>query len=234
MSIMAVYVPLIQTAFWVLLIMGVLFVWRKYWSGILGGFRDRIAHGDSIKFGAFGLSAELERASKGSRRLEPQNPPAFAATPIGAGIAYENRRVKVSQELAKPTDAEVILEGLRQKIGQDQRGVHLVHVAAPSAEAGQTYDLFVHLTGWQRDRWNLPNDLSDVATAEFHVGPKFVPSGVVVRDQFDKIGFTTSAYGPVLCICRVTFSDGHVVILQRYLDFEAAELTQRAASAPGK
>lgn len=206
MSTMTDYVPLIQTTLWVFLIAGILFVWRKHWSGILGGVRDRIDRGDPVKFGIGFLSAELKSESEGSPRLEPKDQLARAAA---------------------PTDST--LETRRQKIGKDQRGVHLVHVATPSAEPGQAYDLFVYLAaGLHRDVNGLPVDLSDVQTAEFHVGPKFTPSGVVVSNHGDKIGFATSAYGPVLCVCRVTFSDGHEVILQRYLDFESAELARRA------
>jgi len=38
------------------------------------------------------------------------------------------------------------------------------------------------------------------------------------------IGVRTSAYGPFLCTCRVTFIDGHVAFHSRYIDFEMGKV----------
>jgi hypothetical protein len=38
------------------------------------------------------------------------------------------------------------------------------------------------------------------------------------------MGVRLSAYGPFLCICRVTFDDGERVVLYRYIDFEMGEV----------
>lgn len=209
MTAMNAFVPLFQTALWVILIVAVLIAGRKQWSGILGGIRDRIDRGDPVRFGIGSLSAEFDRDSQGAVRIAPGDDP-------GSG--------------GNPAQLDDPLEVKRSQIGKEQRGVQLVHVATPSAESGQRYDLFVYLTGWRRSEYGQPENLSDVKDAEFHVGPKFTPSTVLVKNNNQgKIGFTTSAHGPVICVCRVTFTDGETAVLQRYLDFESAELAERAA-----
>lgn len=63
--------------------------------------------------------------------------------------------------------------------------------------------------------------------AEFFLGPyrenKVFPA--VAQDGL--IGISTSAYGPFLCICRVTFTDGTHIYLDRYIDSE----TQRTGES---
>lgn len=34
------------------------------------------------------------------------------------------------------------------------------------------------------------------------------------------IGISTAAYGTFLCVCRVNFTDGTHLYLERYIDFE--------------
>jgi hypothetical protein len=43
-------------------------------------------------------------------------------------------------------------------------------------------------------------------------------------------GINISAYGPVLCTCRVVFSDNHEVLLERYIDFEMAGVFSKATT----
>lgn len=208
MDVLAALVPLLQTVVWVGLIVGVLVWGRRHWSGILGAVRARIEGGDTVKVGITGFNAELQRETAGVVRLNPGDEV--------AGVQDE---------------APGSLEAPRREIGQRQRGVHVVHVAVPTDDPGQEYDIFVYLSGWRRSAYGLPDDLSDVESAEFYLGPKFTPSSAfVTRADGQRLGFVTSAYGPVICMCRVTFTDGYQVTMSRYLDFESAAFTERTLS----
>lgn len=205
----AEWIPLLQSLIWAGLITGVLVWGRHHWNGILRAFRKRVEHGDTVKLGVGSFSAELEREAQGLPRITPKDEGA-------------------PNTAAQPRND---LEDLRVHVGQSQRGVHLVHIATPSEQLDQECDLFVFLTGWRRSDYGLPDDLSDVSTAEFYLGPKFHPSGTTVTHrQGSTLGFVTSAWGPVICACRVTFTDGEQVVMTRYLDFESAELAQRVIS----
>lgn len=204
------WIPLIQTLVWVGLIAVVLYMGRGNWRRIFNAFEQRVSQGDDVTVtGPLGLSAELKREARGLPRLEPGDD----AQSEDSGQAVSNG-----------------LEAMRRRTGADQRGVHLVHVVAPSDRPGQRYDVFAYLHGWGRGRFHLPDDLSDVVQAEFFLGPLFNPSSVIVtNDGGGRIGFVTSAHAPALCLCKVTFSDGHEVVVQRYLDFEAGDMAQAAA-----
>lgn len=206
MDLLAALVPLIQTLVWAGLVGGALFVGRRHWGGILRAMRARIEGGDTLKLGMAGFSAELQREAQGAVRLSPGDEGASQPVVEGAPNSLEQQRAK---------------------IGSTQRGVHVVHVAVPSADPDQDYDILVYLSGWRRSAYGLPDDLSDVGSAEFYLGPKFSPSGAFVTNDGNRLGFVTSAYGPVICVCRVTFTDGYEVVLSRYLDFESAGFTER-------
>lgn len=208
--VMSDWVPLLQTLVWAVLILLVLWIGRGNWKRIMTAVERRVSQGDDMTVGGpMGLSAQLKRASSGVPRLAPGDD--------------ETAEAEVRDG---PPDS---LNVQRRRMGETQRGVHLVHIVAPSEEPGQLYDVFAYLHGWNRARFDLPDDLRDVQRAEFYVGPLFNPSGVTVENQGGgRIGFVTAAHAPALCLCRVTFQDGHQVVLSRYLDFEAGELAERA------
>ena len=206
----AEWIPLLQSLLWAGLITGVLVWGRHHWNGILSALRKRVEHGDTVKLGVGSFSAEREREARGATRITPGDEGALNSAALPANE----------------------LEELRVHVGRSQRGVHLVHIATPSEHLDQECDLFVFLTSWRRSAYGLPDDLSDVATAEFYLGPKFQPSGTTVTHRHGStVGFVTSAWGPVICACRVTFTDGEQVVLTRYLDFESAKLTTRVVRA---
>lgn len=202
----AEWIPLLQTLLWAGLITGVLVWGRHHWNGILSALRNRVERGDTVKLGVGSFSAALEREARGAPRVTPGD-----EGPLKTAVGSTNE-----------------LEEFRADIGRSQRGVHLVHIATPSEDPSQECDLFVFLTGWRRSAYGLPDDLSDVSTADFQLGPNFHPSGTTITyRQGSALGFVTSAWGPVICVCRVTFTDGEQVVLTRYLDFESAALTER-------
>lgn len=104
---------------------------------------------------------------------------------------------------------------IRNGINNDSRGVFITHVIEPSIKQGQEFDIFIYLLKHKSD------DLSDIKFAEFFLGKywgnKVFPA--VLNNGF--IGISTSAYGTFLCICKVTFTDGHESLIYRYIDFES-------------
>lgn len=176
---------------------------RRPLTNLVDSIRRRITSGAGLKVTVpSGLSVEL--------RASNQDLPAVPPT----GVRFDTR----SEPRSLPDWARE-----RQAIGRQQRGVHLAHTLAPSDAPGQIYDLYVYLVGWARDRFDLPNDLTDIARAEFYLGPAWRDEIILAESNGGRIGFRTSAYAPALCLCRVTFKDGHTTLVTRYLDFEMGQ-----------
>lgn len=106
------------------------------------------------------------------------------------------------------------LSEARTQIYSGNRGYFLVHVIEPSSEKGQLYDIFIYLI------CHKTSDYSNIEKAEFFFGHYWgnrIYEGSTIGDM---IGVKTSAYGPFLALCRVTFKDGTGITLSRYIDFE--------------
>jgi hypothetical protein len=106
----------------------------------------------------------------------------------------------------------------REEVKQKSRDVFLAHVIRPSSTAGQKYDIFVLLARTQ------PSNLEDVAYAEFFFGKYWGSQVFKVPREGERIGVWTSAYGPFLATCRVTFTDGYQANIERLIDFEMGRL----------
>jgi hypothetical protein len=109
----------------------------------------------------------------------------------------------------------------RHGVYEDHRRLFLTHVIRPSMKSGQRFDVFIYLIRHRSD------DVSDVRVAEFFLGPSWENRVFPAVRENGFIGISTSAFGTFLCICRVTFTDGHHTYLERYIDFE----TQRTGGA---
>ena len=96
----------------------------------------------------------------------------------------------------------------------DHRNLFLTHIIRPSSKPGQVFDVFIYLIRHKSE------DFSDVRVAEFFLGPYWENKVFPAVEQNGFIGISTSAYGTFLCICRVTFTDGTYIYLERYIDFE--------------
>jgi hypothetical protein len=106
----------------------------------------------------------------------------------------------------------------RDEIYYDNQDIFLVHQIRPSKRPGQSYDVFVFLAGAHGVE---PSRIVD--QADFFLGRYWRNKVFSVRNQEagGTIGITTSAYGPTLCLCRVTFKNSPgEAILHRFLDFE--------------
>lgn len=203
------------TLLWVLLLAGVLFFGRKHWARILRSVAGLLGRIKNLKFK--GLELEFGEMTKGALSVQPLPRGSAQMSAVSSGLA-------------------VALEEERKDRADRQRGVHLVHVALPSAKPGQTHDVLISLAGGvDRSTYPLsgdrkyPADLSDVTSATFQLGAKFEPSTITVEnDGHNKLQVQTSLYGPFLCVCEVTFADGDQQILTRFIDLEAAHFTERA------
>ena len=102
----------------------------------------------------------------------------------------------------------------RNGIYERNRGVFLVHVITPSKIKGQKFDIFIYL------KRNKSEDLSDIGHAKFFLGRFWGNEIFEVQNDGGYIGLSTSAFGPFLCTCCVTFNDGYSLHLSRYIDFE--------------
>jgi hypothetical protein len=102
----------------------------------------------------------------------------------------------------------------RNDVYQRNRGVFLTHVIRPSSVEDQEFDVFIYLIRHKAE------DLKDIRLAEFFLGPYWQNKVFPAVEQNGFIGIATAAYGTFLCVCRVTFNDGGVVYLERYIDFE--------------
>jgi hypothetical protein len=102
----------------------------------------------------------------------------------------------------------------RTGIYQHNRGIFLTHVISPSHKPGQKYDIFIYLIR------HKTTDFGDVEQAEFFFGHMWGNRVFLEHETNGIIGVSTSAYGPFLCTCRVSFKDNTHIQLSRYIDFE--------------
>lgn len=104
-------------------------------------------------------------------------------------------------------------------------GFFLAHVLAPGDAEPHGYKVFIYLVRHKSNDGHKPEDLSDVARAEFFLGRMW---GSRIFSEIPKedgmIGMSTYAYAPFLCLCRVHMKDGGIVILNRYIDFEMGDM----------
>ncbi len=124
----------------------------------------------------------------------------------------------IGDKTASAPTAEVTWGQERDEIYQKNRGLFLAHVLDPSDKDGQAFDIFIFLVRHKQSR------LAEVKHAEFYLG-KFWGDKVFKETPVDGvIGIRASAYGPFLCMCKVTFTDGQQTTLTRYIDFEMGKM----------
>jgi hypothetical protein len=95
-------------------------------------------------------------------------------------------------------------------------GLFLVHDSRPSQQPHQVADIAIslhqHRTG--------PLSEGNVESVEYYLGEKFFECPVIKRNEEDRFRLDISAYGPVLCLARVSFKDKTPPLtLERYINF---------------
>jgi hypothetical protein len=113
----------------------------------------------------------------------------------------------------------------RSELQRTRRNVYLVHTIKKSEAGGQEFDILIYLVRQRSD------DISDVDYAEFFLGRFWGNVIFSVQGSGGFLGITVSAYGPMLCTCRVVFKDGYEVMLDRYIDFEMGSMLK---DTPGR
>jgi hypothetical protein len=191
---MEAWIPLFQALVWPLVVLGLVFGFRGSLLRLLDSIRGRVEAGGEVELaGPAGLKARLAQLPL----VEP-----------GKQGAMEQEPVWTSQ---------------RATLQETSRNVFLAHVLSPSDVKGQKYEIYTFLVGHRRAKQGYPEDLSDVVKAEFYLGGGWGRRVFeIVRRPGRDIGLRTHAYGPVLCLCRIHFEDGHTAVVDRYLDFETA------------
>jgi hypothetical protein len=138
------------------------------------------------------------------------------------GVYYQVEKTGAIEGMGRPVgswSAEDWNKYCDGKYGSNRR-LFLVHSLAPSRRPGQKSDVFIYL------RRHKSDDLSDVVAAEFFLGPYWRNQVFTVPNTGGPIGITTSAYGEFLCVCRVQFTDGEKIFLDRYIDFAVYDLEE--------
>jgi hypothetical protein len=122
---------------------------------------------------------------------------------------------------------------VRVEVYREHRNVFLAHTIRPSQKLGQLYDIAIYLIPHHSNdpRYRRTN-LSDIIEAEFFLGAYFDNKVFRVKNQGGFIGITTSAYGPFLCSCKVSFADGEHLMLNRYIDFEMGAILRSPSRRP--
>ena len=98
------------------------------------------------------------------------------------------------------------------------RQLFLVHVLEPTTRPNQAFDLFIYLIS------HKGGDLGSVRRADFYFGKHWGNKVFEGKQVGSVIGVRTAAYGPFLCTCRITFTDGEHITVSRYIDFEMSKL----------
>lgn len=114
-------------------------------------------------------------------------------------------------------DAGPEFEEQRDAIYKKNRRLFLVHILEPTKDRTQLYDIFIYI----KRHKDAPID--DIVKTEFFFG-KYWGNRIFEGTRVDgTYGVRTSAYGEFLCACRVHFSNGESVFLQRYIDFDSGK-----------
>jgi hypothetical protein len=141
-----------------------------------------------------------------------------AAKKVGPGIPVNHIGVSsIREPTIETSDAWNVR---RNGVKTANRNVFLTHIIKPSTEPGQLFDVFLYLLRQDTEVF------SDIAFAEFFFGKYWENKVFPAAEENGFIGISTSAYGPFLAICRVTFQDGGEVYLERYIDFEMRHVVE--------
>jgi hypothetical protein len=120
---------------------------------------------------------------------------------------------------AKSDSNGVEREKHREKIYENNHGLFLTHILAPSDKNGYR-DIYIYLI-----RHNPQNkeeeQFLDIDNAEFFFGHMWNNKIFKTEPRKGIVGISTSAYAPFLCTCFVKLKSGVEIELYRYIDFSA-------------
>ena len=233
------FVPLLETCLWVAVLLALTFKFRGQLGGVVDAIKGRVDRGGGFKTPIFEMdnfvpalqSVEGEEGvSAGGNGVEKRR--ALEATDNAKRLvidgnyvgdeAEEDAGLESISSAFTPSESRPSLPAWtnqRDSIYDAQRGVFLVHSVTPSKEPGQRFDVHIYLMAHGAKR-PFGTEYEQISHAEYYLG-RFWGHRVFHRaNQGGPIGLKTAAYGTFLCICRVVFTDGEEVVINRYVDFE--------------
>lgn len=132
------------------------------------------------------------------------------SSPELAKLSYVSKSSNHSETASSESD----WSSLRRNIYKDNKGYFIAHVLEPAKSDGQEYEIFIYLIK------HKSQDYKDVVKAEFFFGEYWGNKIYVGSNTGKYIGIRTSAYGPFLALCKITFKDGSSITINKYIDFE--------------
>lgn len=128
-------------------------------------------------------------------------------TKLAAGAGVQLQGIKTDEIGVDQTESE------RVSLYEQNRGIMLVHALQRSNEPDQLYDIVVYV---------IPHTkafIDSVISVSYFFGRKFGGKKFVSEDKARNFAIAVSAFGPMMCLAEITFSDGHKSRQYRYIDF---------------
>jgi hypothetical protein len=137
-----------------------------------------------------------------------------------ASIVYPHVDAHGSKFASQPKSVAEWNSG-RAQVYRYAHNIFLAHTLTVANEPGQLYRVAIYLIPHRsNDPRYFRDDLHDVVRAEFFLGEYFGNQVFTVPNKGGTLGIVVSAFGPFLCLCRITFKDGTQTLIHRYIDFE--------------
>jgi hypothetical protein len=136
---------------------------------------------------------------------------------IELGQSYVSRSINTGKRetaLKHRTDENEDRWRQRQQYYVPNRNIHLVHRIAPSNEPRMLYDIQLYLVAHEG------STLANLIQAEYYFGRGWNNQIFTSIDRAQGFPIATSAYGAFMCTAKLYFSDGEIVFINRYVDFE--------------
>jgi hypothetical protein len=143
------------------------------------------------------------------RELLVQSLPHMPQAPPSRGTSSSPSKIKTSGEW----------NNFRQGVYEDCKFTFIAHTLRQSKDKDQKFDIAIYLLRHRAQDLDT-YVIDDIDYADFFLGPMWGDQIFHVQNRGTIVGLSVSAYGPFLCICRVTFKDGKQIFLNKYIDFE--------------
>jgi hypothetical protein len=139
-------------------------------------------------------------------------------------IYVDHSGTPTSAGICQTRNADGTFISLRDDIYQKQRHLHVVHRVAISLDQTQLYDVIIYVVPSQY------GSLNSVRRVDYFFGQQWGNKVSSSDDRARGFPVATSAYGPFLCLARLSFVDGpangdvsspdNSVFISRFIDFE--------------
>jgi hypothetical protein len=217
---MDAYVPLWQSLVWPVAVVALLVAFRRQLRSIMLAVEQRVQSGSDVQISAGPVSlklAELQGLPRVSAASHGETLP--DDTDPGGRSPGREIAARVGVGLPGPDAPDAVRDWYAYRAARkaSQHDLHLAHVITPAGRATQAYDVYVYAVPGRE------GNLDQVIKAQFYLGPHWGNRIFEVSPQDGRVGLSTSAYGPTLCICQLVFTDGSTAILERFLDFEMGQ-----------